>query len=161
MNVDHPFNVDLKVYGLEVDRNWWQSSYAIAPFITNMRYLEEIDWSTFNSHRKGRFLQECCCSSQSEDDDWNFALMFCYFNDCKAFLHYLSLYGGSWLLLFGPAITSSSSPSAAIYTEPLPLQEDFQQLTEEAGAGQWLLHTKLSIGSNNVLALYRRTDDKQ
>lgn len=156
--------VGLEIYGLEVDQKWWQSPYAIAPFISTIRYLEQTQWNDLSDDGRRRFLQECC-SCERDQNDWNFVLMFCYFNDFKAFLQYLCLYQGVWLLIIGPATTDSSS---LIFTEPLPLQANFNRLTVEAGAGNWVLYKKISIGFQgrgdagplNTLALYKRTNLK-
>lgn len=107
-----------------------------------------------NEEEKGRFIQKCSCSKTK--DDWDFALMFCYFNDRNAFLRYLSLYKGLWLLIIGPTVANNL---LGIYTDPLPLEKDFSQITLEAGAGKWLLHTKSSMGSSNILALYKRVEE--
>lgn len=52
--------------------------------------------------------------------NWNFALMFCYFNCREAFNQYVEAYRGNWIIIIGPADHTGR------YTEPLPLDEEFQ-----------------------------------
>ncbi|XP_075146755.1 uncharacterized protein LOC142221100 [Haematobia irritans] len=128
-------SLNIEVYGLEVDRNWWCSNYAIKSFIE----LQYIDNKSITNNDE---LQNFCFRN-----NWNFALMFCYFNNRPAFLEYLSSYKGNWIIIIGPL------EKRDVYTDPLPLEPNFPNEKPT----QWLLKASLKIGENDVLALYEKT----
>ncbi|XP_018797144.1 PREDICTED: uncharacterized protein LOC108974028 isoform X1 [Bactrocera latifrons] len=119
------------VNGIEVDRSWWESKYAIKSFI-NINYFNE------NENLKN-YLQKCC-----NLENWNFALMFCYFNNRTAFLNYIKMYKGNILLIVGP------KTGVNVYTEPLPLEPHFP------GRSRWELKATLNIGNLDVIAFYTK-----
>ncbi|XP_023297042.2 uncharacterized protein LOC111679674 [Lucilia cuprina] len=126
--------LNLQVYGLEVDRQWWLSNYAIKSFIP-LNYMEDMKKDCI----PGSFLQKCCVLNS-----WNFALMFCYFNNRSAFLEYLKIYEGNYIIIVGPL------EKTEIYTDPLPLEPNFpEDLTSK-----WTLIQTVPIKSNNILVLY-------
>lgn len=132
---------DLQIYGLEVDRQWWLSNYAIKSFIP-LNYIEDIgDGDSMHAN----FLQQCCSSNS-----WNFALMFCYFNNRSAFLNYLHMFKGNYIIIVGPL------EKCDIYTDPLPLEPNFP----EDLSAKWLKVKSLPIENNNILVLYEKCVDK-
>lgn len=130
---------DLHVYGLEVDRNWWHSNYAIKTFIP-LNYIEDTKEDSVD----GNFLKQCCGIN-----NWNFALMFCYFNNRLAFLEYLKHYQGNYIIIVGPADNSKSN----VYTDPQPLEPNFPKDSIQ----KWFLTKCVTIQNNNVLVLYEKT----
>ncbi|KAM7363379.1 uncharacterized protein ACRADG_000313 [Cochliomyia hominivorax] len=129
-------SINLQVYGLEVDRKWWLSNYAIKSFIP-LNYIEDVK----DDYLTGSFLQQCCALN-----NWNFVLMFCYFNNRSAFLKYLDVYKGNYIIIVGPL------EKADIYTDPLPLEPNFPSDTKS----EWILVKSLLIENNNVLVLYEK-----
>ena len=87
------------------------------------------------------FLQQCCSSN-----NWNFALMFCYFNNRSAFLEYLKLYEGNYVIIVGPV------NKIDIYTDPLPLEPNFPDDLVQ----KWKLTKSLVLDCNNVFVLYEK-----
>lgn len=53
--------------------------------------------------------------------NWNFTLLFCYFNNRLAFDEYVANYKGQYVIIIGPAEHTNR------YTEPLPLDKEFQK----------------------------------
>ncbi|XP_059217389.1 uncharacterized protein LOC131994641 [Stomoxys calcitrans] len=127
---------NIEIHGLEVDRKWWSSSYAIKSFI-QLKYIEDMCLTNND------YLQDCCSTNS-----WNFVLMFCYFNNRQAFLEYLNSYQGNWLIIIGPL------DKQEIYTDPLPLEPNFpsDMLTK------WLLKSSLEMGENDCLAIYEKIE---
>ncbi|XP_017472267.1 PREDICTED: uncharacterized protein LOC108363415 [Rhagoletis zephyria] len=125
----------ISVSGIEIDRAWWESKYAIKSFI-NLNYIEDL---SNKENIQGDYLQKCC-NLQS----WNFALMFCYFNNHSAFLNYLNMYKGNSLLIIGPKV------GMGVFTDPLPLEP---QLPEGLN---WTLKSTLNIGRRDVIAFYTK-----
>lgn len=122
--------------GLEIDRNWWHSCYAIKSFIP-LNFMEDMK----DDFIRGSFLQQCCLLKS-----WNFALMFCYFNNRLAFLDYLNWYQGNHIIIVGPLHKDD------IFTDPLPLEPNFP----ENLIGKWILKKSLPIENNNVFVLYEK-----
>ncbi|XP_011182586.1 uncharacterized protein LOC105212364 [Zeugodacus cucurbitae] len=122
------------VNGVEVDRSWWESKYAIKSFI-NLSYFDEFK----KEENQDEFLQKCC-----NLENWDFALMFCYFNNRSAYLNYIQIYKGNVLVIVGP------KTGVKVFTEPLPLEPHFP-------AGNcWQLKATLNIGKIDVIAFYTR-----
>lgn len=132
---------DLQIYGLEVDRQWWLSNYAIKSFIP-LNYIEDVGEVSLSSS----FLQQCCGTNS-----WNFVLMFCYFNNRSAFLDYLNIFKGNYIIIVGPL------EKCDIYTDPLPLEPNFP----EDLSAKWILVKSLPIENNNVLVLYKKIEESE
>ncbi|XP_068155339.1 uncharacterized protein [Drosophila tropicalis] len=113
----------ITLQGLEVDRNWWQSKYSVQNFIPVI-YVEDNPLMMIDGH----------CD----------ALLFCYFNNRPAFLDYLKLYHGTWLILIGP------KPGHGIHTDPNPLQPQFPN-------HEWRLREQLNWTEANIVAIYERS----
>ncbi|KAL7726830.1 hypothetical protein ACLKA6_017239 [Drosophila palustris] len=109
----------LRIYGLERDPNRWRKST--------------------DSRLKGSFLSSCCSGVMP------CALIFCYFNNSKAFLDYLSVFEGIWIILIGP------QPGFGIHTDPNPLQPELPK-------NQWSLHTLMNWTEQNVVAIYKKLE---
>lgn len=124
---------ELRVYGLERDPNWWRSKYAVRSFIP-LNYIEQAD-----SKLTPSFFSRCCSGVAP------CALLFCYFNNRRAFLDYLSAFEGKWLILIGP------QPALGIHTDPNPLQP---QLPDK----QWALRELCEWTEQNVVAIYEKLD---
>ncbi|XP_023164242.2 uncharacterized protein LOC111594975 [Drosophila hydei] len=124
-------NQELSVYGLERDPNWWRSKYAVRSFIP-LNYVEQAGSKLTNHFFSG------CCSGVTPC-----ALLFCYFNNRSAFLDYLSVFEGKWLILIGP------QPAVGIHTDPNPLQP---QLPDK----EWALRELCDWTDQNVVAIYEK-----
>ncbi|XP_067625799.1 uncharacterized protein [Eurosta solidaginis] len=124
------------VYGVEVDRSWWESKYAIKNFI-KLNYIDDL-----NSKDQG-YLKKCCTLQT-----WDFTLMFCYFNNRTAFNNYLQMYKGGSLMIIGPRA------EMGIVTDPFPLEPQFPEQQK------WSLNTTLNIGKVDVIALYSRIEQE-
>lgn len=72
----------LEVTGIEVDRSWWESSYAPRVFLP-LIYADEEHGSDITT-------------------DKNAALLFCYFNNGTAFSEYIRQYEGNCFIVIGP-----------------------------------------------------------
>lgn len=96
----------MKITGLEVDKDWWMRH---KPFIP-------LNFLAPNQEITSQFLLD-----SSLFRNWNFALMFCYFNCREAFNQYVEAYRGNWIIIIGPADKTGR------YTEPLPLDKEFQK----------------------------------
>lgn len=72
--------------------------------------------------------------------------MFCYFNNRLAFLEYVKLYKGNYIIIVGPL------NKIDIYTDPLPLEPNFQ----DDLISKWILTKSLVLDGNNVFALYEK-----
>jgi len=120
----------VSMFGLEVDRKWWQSKYSVRSFIP-LNYVEGA------SQLHTELLTSCC------NDAPPCALLFCYFNNRGAFLDYLKVFRGKWLILIGP------QPARGIHTDPNPVQP---QLPED----QWTLRERLNWTDQNIVAFYEK-----
>ncbi|XP_030371129.1 uncharacterized protein LOC115621579 [Scaptodrosophila lebanonensis] len=122
-------------YGLEIDRNWWNSKYALRSFIP-LNFVEDAPDGKLDSD----FLRHSCCGSQPS------ALLFCYFNNRQAFLEYLCVYKGKWLIIIGP------KPSQGIHTDPDAMHPNFP--VDE----HWVLHDCLHWTELNIVTFYEKID---
>nr|XP_014092394.1 uncharacterized protein LOC106618968 isoform X2 [Bactrocera oleae] len=120
--------------GIEVDRSWWESKYAIKSFI-NINYIDDCK----KGENLEKYLQKCC-----NLENWNFSLMFCYFNNRAAFLNYIEMYKGNILLIIGP------KTGVNVFTEPLPLEPRLPE------GHRWKLKATLNIGKLDVIAFYTK-----
>lgn len=124
------------VYGLERDPNWWCSKYAVQSFIP----LNYVDNTESTGSRLDSTVFSRCCSGVMPC-----ALLFCYFNNHRAFLDYLNVFEGTWVVLIGP------QPTIGIHTNPNPLQP-------ELSSSQWVLHTIINWTEQNVVAIYKKLE---
>ncbi|XP_017009116.2 uncharacterized protein [Drosophila takahashii] len=120
----------VSMFGLEVDRNWWQSKYSVRSFIP-LNYVEDA------GQLDADLLTSCCNNNPP------CALLFCYFNNRGAFLDYLKVFPGKWLILIGPL------PARGIHTDPNPV---YPQLPED----QWILRERLNWTDHNIVAFYEK-----
>ncbi|KAH8313706.1 hypothetical protein KR067_010591 [Drosophila pandora] len=120
----------VSIFGLEVDRNWWHSKYSVRSFIP-LNFFEDAN------NVSQDFLKACCKGFSP------CALLFCYFNNRGAFLEYLRVFQGKWLILIGP------QPSLGIHTDPNPLQPQFPN-------EEWILRERLNWTDRNVVAFYEK-----
>lgn len=118
---------------MEVDRTWWTSSYAVKNFIK----LSFVDSDTVLD---AEFLK-CCC----EATNWDFSLLFCYFNNRNAFLQYLSDFKGYWVIIIGPV------PSSNIHTDPSPSETEFY-LKDAV----WKCSFSMNFANGDVVAFYTK-----
>ena len=72
----------MQVTGLEVNREWWESRYAVHNFIPLVYADESNDYNMFSDRKT--------------------ALLFCYFNDGSAFSKYMEQFQGNCLIIIGP-----------------------------------------------------------
>lgn len=120
----------VKVTGLEVDRNWWTRQ---KPFIP-LKFLEPDQKIT------SQFLLDICLSK-----NWNFSLLFCYFNNRDAFNEYVRNYKGNFIIIIGPAEKTHR------YTEPLPLDKEFQK-----NENFKLIHLTEFGNNRDLIAIYEK-----
>ncbi|KAH8291827.1 hypothetical protein KR054_001042 [Drosophila jambulina] len=118
------------MFGLEVDRSWWQSKYSVRSFIP-LNYAETC------TQLDADFLNSCCENAPP------CALLFCYFNNRSAFLDYLEVFRGRWIILIGP------QPALGIHTDPNPIQPQLP-------ADQWTLRERLNWTDRNIVAFYEK-----
>lgn len=127
--IDRAANVN--IVGLELDKSWWQSSYAPKKFI-DIRFTQNPITS--------QFLRSCL-----PVNDIQFALLFCYFNNRNAFLGYVRAFDGDLIIIIGPM-------NKQIVTEPNPLNPNFED--DE----NWMLvdNFMLNDQNNNCIGIYKR-----
>lgn len=121
----------IEVIGLELDNSWWKSSYSPRTFI-------ELKF-TISERPDTRFLSDCIGRPGDR-----FAILFCYFNNRKAFLDYVRAYDGKMIVIIGPIDGNK------IVTDPTPLKPQFET-DEWQLIGQSHMH-----GFDNCMAIYRR-----
>ncbi|XP_022826116.1 uncharacterized protein LOC111356103 [Spodoptera litura] len=88
------------VSGIEVDGAWWSCKYAPPNFIPLHITPTEMDKETISIVQRNK----------------NAALLFCYFNNRKAFDDYLKYYDGNVLIIIGPH-------EKAVHTDPKPFDD--------------------------------------
>lgn len=117
--------------GLEVDRYWWNKRQPFIP----LKFLEPDQAIT------SQLLLDTCMSK-----NWNFSLLFCYFNNRPAFNEYVKCFKGNFIIIIGPAANTNR------YTEPLPLDEEFQKNEDYK-----LVHSKEFGDNHDLIAIYEKT----
>lgn len=126
----------ISVFGVELDNSWWKSSYSPKTF---------IDLSFAGNELTPNFLQEACTSN-----DWNFALLFCYFNNHEAFIRYLDAYHGKYLIIIGPG------NDCGRHTDPQPFELNLKDNKE-----RWKLVSSCHIGNSvDFIAIYVKVLNK-
>ncbi|XP_034487652.1 uncharacterized protein LOC117791858 [Drosophila innubila] len=128
----------LRICGLERDPNWWRSKYAVRSFIP-LNYIENAETIDSRSSLNASFLSDCCSGLMPS------ALLFCYFNNRRAFLDYLNVFEGIWIILIGP------EPGFGIHTDPNPLQPELSN-------NWWALHALIDWTEHNVVAIYKKLE---
>lgn len=88
-------------------------------------------------------LNKCLSST------WNFSLLFCYFNNRAAFNEYVKCYKGNFIIIIGPATETHR------YTEPLPLDPEFQENKDF----KVVLLTEFNE-KRDLIAIYERIDKR-
>lgn len=120
----------VKVTGLEVDKSWWSRQSSFIP----LKFLEP------DQAISPQFLLDTCMSK-----NWNFALLFCYFNNREAFNEYVKCYRGNFIIIIGPEENTNR------YTEPMPNDKEFQQ------NGKFkLIHLREFGNNRDLLAIYEK-----
>lgn len=113
-----------------MDRNWWLRQ---KPFIP-LKFLEP------GQEISSQFLLDTCLSK-----NWNFSLLFCYFNNRDAFNEYVKCYKGTYVIIIGPAENTFR------YTEPLPLDKEFQKNEKFK-----LVHMAEFGNNRDLIAIYEK-----
>ncbi|XP_054290333.1 uncharacterized protein LOC129005466 [Macrosteles quadrilineatus] len=114
----------LQVVGVEQDPNWWTSPYI-------QTYIPHI--YTGDPH----------CSSVLRRPQS--AVMFCYFNNGKAFHDYLTTFAGKCVIIIGP--------KSHRHTNPHPFQPLFEN-------DQWILKEYKQIGDSfDYIVVYDKVDN--
>lgn len=80
--------------------------------------------------------------------NWNFSLLFCYFNNRPAFNEYVKCFKGNFIIIIGPAANTNR------YTEPLPLDEEFQKNGDFK-----LVHCQDFGDNHDLIAIYEKTGE--
>lgn len=115
----------LDIMGIELDGSWWRSKYSPALFLESTIFIDEKEGKNFVIPK-------------------SYALLFCYFNNGKAFCNYIENYDGDLLLIIGPADGQQRS------ADPLPFDEKLFKYN-------WKLLEKRSImNSTNYITVYGR-----
>lgn len=110
--------------GYEVNETWWKSKYSKPHFI-ELQFAEP-------------FPENCPAIEEKQ------ALLFCYFNNHKAFLTYLRKYKGKLLFIIGPG------EGRYTHTDPQPFKPNFE-------SSEWILLDSQEIkSSKDHIAVYRK-----
>jgi hypothetical protein len=121
----------VKITGLEVDRNWWSRHKSFIP----LKFLEP------DQKISPQFLLDTTMMK-----NWNFTLLFCYFNNRAAFDEYVECYRGNFIIIIGPAENTYR------YTEPLPLDKEFRQ-----NENYKLVHLSEFGNNRDLIAIYEKS----
>jgi hypothetical protein len=122
----------VKITGLEVDQNWWSRQQSYIP----LKFLAPDQAIT------PQFLLDTCLMK-----NWNFTLLFCYFNNRAAFNEYVKCYKGEFIVIIGPAENTFR------YTEPLPLDEEFRK-----NENYKLVHLCEFGNNHDLIAIYEKNE---
>lgn len=117
--------------GLEVDRNWWSRHNSFIP----LKFCEP------DQVISPQFLLDTIMSK-----NWNFSLLFCYFNNRAAFDEYVRCFRGNFVIIIGPA------ENTCRYTEPLPLDKEFQK-----NPNYKLIHLSEFGNNRDLIAIYEKS----
>ncbi|XP_011639302.1 uncharacterized protein LOC105428608, partial [Pogonomyrmex barbatus] len=90
----------LDIVGIELDSSWWTSKYSPPRFLKNIIFIET---ESMNFRVPKRY-----------------AMLFCYFNNGKAFRNYIENYKGNLIFVIGPAQGNNCT------TDPLPFDNKFK-----------------------------------
>lgn len=109
--------------GYEVDQGWWESRYCPPKYWDNITCIDPTSVPELNP---------------------KFALLFCYFNDSKAFEAYLESYTGDCVILIGPDENNHER-----YCDPQPFH-----LSENKS---WCTHAVWRSKFLEAIVVYRRS----
>lgn len=90
------------VVGVEADKSWWSSVYSPPQFLKRTIYIDNVD-----------------ADIRVPSD---YALLFCYFNNGRAFVDYMNNYAGQVVIVIGPDVGQNRT------TDPLPFDKKFNEL---------------------------------
>lgn len=108
----------MDVIGYEINREWWTSKYSVPMFI-NLIY-----------------------SDNSVKLNSKHALLFCYFNNGRAFREYIQNYDGNLIFIIGPG------KGRGTHTDPQPFQPNFEN-------NEWILNDYQEVkDSKDFIAAY-------
>lgn len=116
------FRAGLPIMGYEIDQGWWESKFSPPKF-----------WNEI----------ECINPAIMPRLDPQFALLFCYFNNSKAFEAYLNSFTGDCVILIGPDEKNKNR-----YCDPQPFQ-----LKESEG---WRIHAIWRTKFLEAIVIYRK-----
>lgn len=129
------------VIGLEWDKSWWSSAYSPKTFV-QLKFTE--------NNITNDFLKSCVNVNTDRNMNANrFALLFCYFNNRTAFLEYIQVYDGDFVILVGPM------SEKYIVTDPNPMNPRFQ-------SDEWSLLTYFQFNdqNSNCMSIFKRIKSK-
>lgn len=121
----------MEVLGVELDHAWWLGRHSLGPFAPLVFLDDVVDEAT---------SPFASCSSDS-------ALLFCYFNDRRAFQDYLVTFPGRVCVIAGPGLQSGS-----VHCDPEPLNENTRQML----CGWTLCHARQVADTLDWIAVYVR-----
>uniref|UniRef100_A0A336LZP9 CSON009063 protein n=1 Tax=Culicoides sonorensis TaxID=179676 RepID=A0A336LZP9_CULSO len=97
----------MEVKGIEVDEFYWVSANAPKPFI-NLEFAKRKLPSSY--------LGTACTRLP------NYGLLFCYFNNPRAFKDYVRYFIGNYLIMIGPSLKTPPEK----HVDPMPEEPDFE-----------------------------------
>lgn len=127
----------VNVIGLELDKSWWASAYSPTTFV-ELKFTQ--------TQITNKFLKNCI-----KTDTNHFALLFCYFNNRKAFHEYVRAYNGDIIIIVGP------NSERHIVTNPNPLNPKFENQED------WTLvdYCEFNDQLANCMSIYKRIQIKE
>lgn len=132
------FVSDIQCSGLELDQSWWTSGHSPPTSLVPRTFLPV---------GKGAVTAQTLRSASPTTCD-AFALLFCYFNDRRAFDAYVRVYWGPLIVVVGPL-----SAECDVVTDPRPLD-----LATTKGS-DWRIRARVRLDNDangNVAVIYVR-----
>lgn len=130
----------IRVRGLDLDQSWWTSVYSPNVELVPRTFI------TADCPLTPHLLRMAAGYARSSRD---YALMFCYFNNRRAFDAYIRAYGGDTVIVIGPLADDGD-----VHTDPRPLALKF------ATIGRWRMRARVQLDdvNENVAVIYVRDD---
>jgi hypothetical protein len=85
-------SIGVKINGLEIDQKYWNRKKKFIP----MHFVD------------GRPVNSQLLLDMNSTKNWNFSLLFCYFNHRPAFDAYIEAYKGNFVIIIGPAANTGN-----------------------------------------------------
>lgn len=121
---------DIQCSGLELGQSWWTSAHSPVTTLVPRTFLPV-------GKAAGVTAQTLRAAAPTTCDD--FALLFCYFNDRRAFDAYVRVYWGPIIVVVGPATAECD-----VVTDPRPL--DLATAKEDG----WRIRARVRLDNRDV-----------